>query len=90
MIQEKSLDRWLRLAVRQQGGTCIRLHGTNGVPDQLALLPNGRAIFIELKTPVGVLSPMQKHWLDRLTQLGFEACSVHSKSDLRSILGVEL
>ena len=87
MVHEKSLDRWLRKAVKQRGGVCIRLQCTRGVPAQLVLLPSGRAIFIELKTPTGVVAPMQAHWLRRLTRLGFEAGYARDKKGLYGLLG---
>ncbi len=44
--------------------------GNNGVPDRLAVAPDGRVYFIELKTDTGVLSPMQTQQIERLRAHG--------------------
>lgn len=59
-----------------QGFFVIKLISTNknGIMDLLAL-KNGKAIFIEVKQPTGVLSELQKLRIKQLTDLGFE-CKV--------------
>ena len=59
-----------------QGYFVIKLIATNknGIADILAL-KNGKAIFIEVKQPSGVLSELQKLRIKQLTDLGFE-CKV--------------
>jgi Holliday junction resolvase len=59
-----------------QGYFVIKLIATNknGIADILAL-KNGKAIFIEVKQPTGVLSELQKLRIKQLTDLGFE-CKV--------------
>jgi len=43
----------------------------NGIPDLLALKSNEAPFFIEVKTPKGVLSPLQEYRLQELDALGF-------------------
>ena len=59
-----------------QGYFVIKLIATNknGIADILAL-KNGKAIFIEVKQPTGVLSELQKLRIKQLTDLGFD-CKV--------------
>lgn len=59
-----------------QGYFVIKLIATNknGIADILAL-KDGKAIFIEVKQPTGVLSELQKLRIKQLTDLGFE-CKV--------------
>jgi Holliday junction resolvase len=49
----------------------IRL-SENGYPDLLAL-KDGKASFIEIKEANDTLKPLQKHRIDELRELGFEA-----------------
>jgi Holliday junction resolvase len=49
----------------------IRL-SENGYPDLLAL-KDGKASFIEIKEANDTLKPLQKHRIDELRKLGFEA-----------------
>ena len=49
----------------------IRL-SENGYPDLLAL-KDGKASFIEIKEASDTLKPLQKHRIDELRELGFEA-----------------
>jgi Holliday junction resolvase len=49
----------------------IRL-SENGYPDLLAL-KDGKALFIEIKEANDTLKPLQKHRIDELRGLGFEA-----------------
>jgi hypothetical protein len=55
--------------------------GESGVPDRILLLPNGRVIFIEFKMESGKLSPRQRLWIKRLTDLGH---------DVRVIIGMDM
>lgn len=44
-----------------------------GWPDRLFLLPNGRAIWLELKRVGGVATPLQLHRIETLRKLGHDA-----------------
>jgi len=43
----------------------------NGIPDILAIHPNGHVLFSEVKTPKGRLSKLQEYRLKELKELGF-------------------
>jgi len=49
----------------------IRL-SENGFPD-LMCLKNGKVVFIECKTGSDTLKPLQRHRIDQLREMGFEA-----------------
>ena len=53
------------------GGACFKWTspGTDGVPDRIVILPDGRVIFVELKTETGRLSPVQEYQIRRLQHL---------------------
>jgi len=42
----------------------------NGIPDLIAIPPNSGVIFIEVKTPKGVVSELQKYRLKELSNHG--------------------
>jgi hypothetical protein len=63
-----------------------------GVPDLILLLRKGRCAFWEVKTPKGALSPEQKAFIARLTELGHSWGIVRSIDDARrelAALGIE-
>ena len=49
----------------------IKAMGTDGVPDRICLLPEGRVIFVELKAPGKHLRPLQILRKQQLEKLGF-------------------
>lgn len=56
-----------------------------GIPDLIALGRDGRALFIECKTPKGKESPVQEAIMDDLWDRGF---TVHTVRDLDTALAV--
>lgn len=58
-----------------QGYYVIKLIKTNknGIPDLLAIPPNTKVIFNEVKTETGKVSALQQYRIDELNKLGFEA-----------------
>lgn len=99
MTPEGKIQRECFLVISQAGGIPLRLQagtfytkqgvpipiGIPGLPDSLALLPNGRAIFLEYKTATGHLREDQKRFIDELHRLGFEAYVVRSKEEAEEI-----
>lgn len=69
---EKYLEKYLTRRVQSLGGECIKQTGSAGLPDRLCLLPNGRSIFIELKSKGQKPRALQEFWIRKLTALGFE------------------
>lgn len=73
-MSESQIERRLVQGVKERGGMCLKFTspGTPGVPDRIVLTPDGRVIFIELKTEIGrlaniqrwVIGEMQKHGAD--------------------------
>ena len=61
-----------------------------GIPDRMLLLPGGKVLFFELKTPAGVQSFHQKRWQASLENLGFEYYLVSSVEQGRGIIDENL
>ena len=83
---ETSLEKWLDGFVRKIGGATLKLTFTAGIPDRLVLLPGGKIIFLELKTEIGRIGPMQVWWLSRLRKLGFTAECARTKQEILELL----
>ena len=61
-MKESTIEARLVRKVRAKGGLCYKFVSPNnpGVPDQIVITPDGRTIYVELKTPVGRLAKVQK------------------------------
>lgn len=68
---ESTIEKELNRRVKKRRGLCIKLTGYKGIPDRLVLLPGRIIMFVELKTPNGVLSKAQKVFHAILNGLGF-------------------
>lgn len=90
---EKDIERKLVKMVERHGGRCLKwvCPSSSGVPDRIVLLPGGRIIFVELKRPKGGrLSPMQRWWAKKLTELGFNYWTVWDEGSLHCFELAEL
>lgn len=63
----------------------LRIDGQNGFPDRTVLTPRG-VVFMEFKTPVGKLRPMQRFWRNVLRKTGYEVHTPRSFEDAKKIL----
>lgn len=70
---EKAVERLLVKQIELLGGICLKLltYQFIGLPDRLCLLPDSRAIFVELKTTGQKPKPIQIYVHKRLRALGF-------------------
>lgn len=59
--------------LKKEGWLVVKLMKTtmNGIPD-LMCLRNGIVFFVEVKTPKGILSELQKYTISELQKQGFE------------------
>jgi Holliday junction resolvase len=68
-IQKKRIDQ-----LEKEGYYVLKLIKTNknGIPDVLAIHPDGRVLFSEIKTPTGRLSKIQEYRLKEIEKYGFD------------------
>lgn len=70
---ESAIQTKIKKKLQEDGWTIVKLIKTSltGIPDLLAL-KDGKAMFVEVKQPKGVLSPIQDHVIKTLRINGFE------------------
>lgn len=84
-MRENRVEGTLRKEVKARGGWAIKLlPSVSGLPDRLVLLPGGRLLFIELKSPTGTVEPHQTVIHRRLRTLGFEVLVLSSPDAVRA------
>ena len=79
-MREKTIENKLKTAVKTEGGLCLKFTspGTDGVPDRIILLPNGKLAFAELKAPGKQMRPLQEYRKRQLEDLGFKVYVIDS------------
>ncbi len=79
MGPEKRIEQRFSSWCRDQGLFCLKLqaNGVVGFPDRTVLLPGGRCIFIEFKSPDGKLRATQAARIDALRRLGHSVLVTH-------------
>lgn len=85
--RERAIESLLVTEVCKIGGLCFKFNsGVRGVPDRI-VIHNGRVYFLELKRPKGGrVSPLQKHWIDTITQRGVYADVVYTKDGIKNFI----
>ena len=73
-MREREIERRFALAVKKHGGICPKFvsPGYDGMHDRLALLPDGKFAFVELKAPGKKPRQLQKARHRLLRKLGFK------------------
>jgi hypothetical protein len=87
VISERDIERRLVAKAKAAGGQALKWvsPGQAGVPDRIVLFPNGRIVFVELKSPRGKLSAIQVRVIERLRNLGFEVRVIDSKEGVDAL-----
>ena len=85
---EKQIEQELTKAVKNLGGIALKFisPGFDGVPDRLALLPNGKLAFVELKAPGKQMRPLQIKRKSQLESLGFKVYCIDDKNQIGGVL----
>ena len=85
---ESRIERALVNGVRKAGGWALKLTspGNAGVPDRLVLVPGGQIIFVELKTDIGRLSPLQIQTHIRLQKLGMDVRTLYGMDQVKMLV----
>lgn len=82
---EKDIEKLFRDEIKKAGGKAYKFTspGNDGVPDRIVMLPDGRIVFVELKTDTGKLSKLQELQCKQIAELGQTVRVLHGLSEIR-------
>lgn len=88
MDRERDVEKWLKKEIEGLGGEFWKFTspGRDGVPDRIAIFPDGRIVFVELKTERGRLSKVQAYVCKRLIDMRQQVCIVFGMKGAREFL----
>lgn len=83
-MRESEIERRFVKEIEKRGGKAPKWvsPGNRGVPDRLAILPDGRTIYVEMKATGKHLEPLQAKWASTLRELGHEVWKIDSYADI--------
>lgn len=82
--REKPVEALLGRLVKDHRGMAVKLvPSVSGLPDRLVLLPGGRLVFVETKSPTGTVRPHQTVVHEKLRRLGFTVVVLSSQEQVR-------
>ena len=86
-MREREIEQKFTRAVKQRGGLALKFMspGFDGMPDRLALLPDGKMGFVAVKAPGKTPRPLQLQRHRLLREMGFR---VYVLDDQRQIGGI--
>lgn len=87
-MNEKLIEKKLREGIKQSGGLALKFVSPafTGVPDRIVLMPEGKMVFVELKSTGKGLTPRQAIVFPMLRKLGFIVVVIDSQSQLDEFL----
>ena len=82
-ILERQIENGMRINIEKMGGKFLKWvsPGNDGVPDRIAIFPNGSIWFVELKAENGRVAPLQEYWKKELTKLNCNAVIIRGKDE---------
>ena len=87
-MREKTIEQKLIKAVKSAGGIAPKMvsPGFDGMPDRIALLPEGKIGFVEVKAPGKKPRPLQAARHRLLRRLGFKVYVLDDPEQIGGIL----
>ena len=87
-MREKAIEKKLVMAAKRRGGMAVKFTSpsTNGMPDRIVLLRDGKVGFVEVKAPGKKTRPIQERRLRELRQLGFYAAVIDGVEQIGGVL----
>lgn len=82
---EKDIEKLFTAEIKREGGKAYKFTspGNDGVPDRIVMLPDGRMVFVELKTDTGKLSRLQELQCRQIAELGQTVRVLHGLAEVR-------
>lgn len=90
-MNEAQIESRMRRMVLDRGGLCYKFTspGDAGVPDRIVITPEGRTIYVELKTAVGRMANIQKWQHARMRERGADVRVLHGWEQVRAFIDQE-
>ena len=87
-MRERQVEQKLIKAVKAAGGICPKLvsPGTDGMPDRLILMRDGKMAFAEVKRPGEKPRPLQKVRISKLKELGYQVFVLDDPDQIPGII----
>jgi len=87
-MRERDIERQFAAEVKKHGGLAVKFvsPGFDGMPDRLALLPDGKCGFVEVKAPGQRPRPLQEARHRLLRSLGFQVYVLDDKDKIGEII----
>lgn len=87
-MRESKLEADLGREIKRLNGLYFKFvsPGNAGVPDRIAVIPNGRTFFVELKRPGEILRPLQKRTIEMIRGKGASVEVVDSLASLNALI----
>lgn len=87
-MREREIEQKFTQEVKKRGGLALKFMspGYDGMPDRLALLPDRKMGFVEVKAPGKVPRPLQRQRHRLLRELGFHVYVLDDKSQIGGII----
>lgn len=86
-MREKIIEQQLIKEVRRRGGLCEKwMASTDGWPDRICIMPQGKIGFVEVKAPGKKPRPLQLHRHEQLRRLGFQVYVLDQPGQIGGIL----
>lgn len=85
---EKEIERYLKREIEKLGGLLLKFvsPGNDGVPDRIAIMPDGRVWFIEFKMDGGDLRPLQAYWAVTLLDRNQHVTAIRGMYEARAFV----
>lgn len=73
-MKESTIEARLVREVKKRGGLCYKFISPNnpGVPDRIVITPDGKTIYVELKTEIGRLAKIQQWQIEEMRKRGVD------------------
>lgn len=87
-MRERDIEKWLGERLKKLGCLYYKFvsPSTPGVPDRIVILPDGKTIYVELKTEVGRLSNVQQRQIARMRERGADVRMVRGADEAKEFL----
>lgn len=87
-VSEKAIERYLAERVKALGGVCLKYSnpGMTGYPDRLCVMPEGKTIWVELKSRGRKPEALQEVRFRQLASLGHRVYVCDSREKVDEVL----